>query len=117
MQKRAQHKLIARAVFGVVFGAVSLLTPAAFAVPGVDEVTETATQTVTDTVDQVGGTSSGPVDQVTDTVDDATGGNTGGVTDTSGGLLKYLQSGNVQWYAVVLFVGVIALTIVFTRIP
>ncbi|HSL09872.1 MAG TPA: NADH-quinone oxidoreductase subunit L [Actinomycetota bacterium] len=40
----------------------------------------------------------------------------GGVTGTTGGLLKYLQSGNVQWYAVVLFVGVIALTIVFTRV-
>ncbi len=35
---------------------------------------------------------------------------------TSGGLLKYLQSGNVQWYAVVLFVGVIAFTIVFIRV-
>jgi NADH-quinone oxidoreductase subunit L len=40
----------------------------------------------------------------------------GGVTGTSGGLLKYLQSGNVQWYAVVLFVGVIAITIVFIRV-
>jgi NADH-quinone oxidoreductase subunit L len=40
----------------------------------------------------------------------------GGVTSTSGGLLKYLQSGNVQWYAVVLFVGVIALAIVFIRV-
>jgi NADH-quinone oxidoreductase subunit L len=40
----------------------------------------------------------------------------GGVTATSGGLLKYLQSGNVQWYAVVLFVGVIAITIVFIRV-
>ena len=35
--------------------------------------------------------------------------------EESGGLLKYLQSGNVQWYAVVLFVGVIALTIIFVR--
>jgi NADH-quinone oxidoreductase subunit L len=34
----------------------------------------------------------------------------------SGNVLKYLQSGNVQWYAVGLFVGVIALTIVFIRI-
>ncbi len=33
-----------------------------------------------------------------------------------GGILKYLQSGNVQWYAVVLFVGVIALTIVFVKV-
>jgi NADH-quinone oxidoreductase subunit L len=40
----------------------------------------------------------------------------GGVTGSSGGLLKYLQSGNVQWYAVVLFVGVLALTIIFIRI-
>ena len=32
------------------------------------------------------------------------------------GCCRYLQSGNVQWYAVVLFVGVIALTIVFVRI-
>ena len=40
----------------------------------------------------------------------------GGVTGTSGGLLKYLQSGNVQWYAVLLFVGVIAITIVFITV-
>jgi NADH-quinone oxidoreductase subunit L len=33
----------------------------------------------------------------------------------AGGLLKYIQSGNVQWYAVGLFVGVIALTIVFIK--
>jgi NADH-quinone oxidoreductase subunit L len=39
-----------------------------------------------------------------------------GLTGESGGLLKYLQSGNVQWYAVVLFVGVIALTIVFVKV-
>ena len=32
---------------------------------------------------------------------------------TSGGILRYLQTGNVQRYAVVLFVGVIALAIVF----
>ena len=30
--------------------------------------------------------------------------------------LKYLQTGNVQWYAVALFVGVIALTVVFIRV-
>jgi NADH-quinone oxidoreductase subunit L len=30
--------------------------------------------------------------------------------------LRFIQSGNVQWYAVALFVGVIALTIVFVRI-
>jgi NADH-quinone oxidoreductase subunit L len=33
----------------------------------------------------------------------------------AGGLLRYIQSGNVQWYAVGLFVGVIALTIIFIR--
>jgi NADH-quinone oxidoreductase subunit L len=38
------------------------------------------------------------------------------VTGESGGLLKYLQSGNVQWYAIGLFVGVIALTVVFIRL-
>jgi len=40
----------------------------------------------------------------------------GGLTGATGGLLKYLQTGNVQWYAVLLFVGVVALTIVFVRI-
>jgi NADH-quinone oxidoreductase subunit L len=39
----------------------------------------------------------------------------GSGAEESGGLLKYLQSGNVQWYAVVLFVGVIAMTIIFVR--
>jgi NADH:ubiquinone oxidoreductase subunit 5 (subunit L)/multisubunit Na+/H+ antiporter MnhA subunit len=39
----------------------------------------------------------------------------GGLTGATGGLLKYLQTGNVQWYAVLLFVGVVALTIVFVR--
>jgi NADH:ubiquinone oxidoreductase subunit 5 (subunit L)/multisubunit Na+/H+ antiporter MnhA subunit len=39
----------------------------------------------------------------------------GGITGATGGLLKYLQNGNVQWYAVLLFVGVVALTIVFVR--
>jgi NADH-quinone oxidoreductase subunit L len=39
----------------------------------------------------------------------------GDTAGTSGGLLRYLQSGNVQWYAVLLFVGVIAVTIVFIR--
>ncbi len=34
----------------------------------------------------------------------------------SGNVLKYLQSGNVQWYAVGLFVGVIALAVVFIRV-
>jgi NADH-quinone oxidoreductase subunit L len=41
---------------------------------------------------------------------------TGRTAGRSGNALKYLQSGNVQWYAVGLFVGVIALTIVFIRI-
>jgi NADH-quinone oxidoreductase subunit L len=39
----------------------------------------------------------------------------GSGAEEGGGLLKYLQSGNVQWYAVGLFVGVIALTIIFVR--
>jgi NADH:ubiquinone oxidoreductase subunit 5 (subunit L)/multisubunit Na+/H+ antiporter MnhA subunit len=39
----------------------------------------------------------------------------GGLTSATGGLLKYLQTGNVQWYAVLLFAGVVALTIVFVR--
>jgi NADH-quinone oxidoreductase subunit L len=40
----------------------------------------------------------------------------GNLAGASGGLLKYIQSGNVQRYAAFLFVGVIALVIVFTRI-
>jgi NADH-quinone oxidoreductase subunit L len=40
----------------------------------------------------------------------------GGFTGATGGLLKYLQTGNVQWYAVLLFVGVVALTIVFVKL-
>ena len=40
----------------------------------------------------------------------------GGAAGQTGGLLKYLQSGNAQWYAVVLFVGVIAITIVFINV-
>ncbi|MDQ4108363.1 MAG: hypothetical protein M3138_06095, partial [Actinomycetota bacterium] len=39
----------------------------------------------------------------------------GGLTGATGGLLKYLQTGNVQWYAVLLFTGVVALTIVFVQ--
>jgi NADH-quinone oxidoreductase subunit L len=35
------------------------------------------------------------------------------LTGESGGLLKYLQSGNVQWYAVGLFAGAFLLTAVF----
>jgi NADH-quinone oxidoreductase subunit L len=40
----------------------------------------------------------------------------GGLTGATGGLLRYLQTGNVQWYAVLLFAGVVGLTIVFVRI-
>ena len=40
----------------------------------------------------------------------------GNAARESGGLLRYLQSGNVQRYAVFLFAGVIALAIVFTRV-
>jgi len=39
--------------------------------------------------------------------------NTAGFT---GGLLRYIQSGNVQRYAAVLFTGVIVLAVIFTRI-
>jgi NADH-quinone oxidoreductase subunit L len=38
------------------------------------------------------------------------------ITGESGGLLKYLQSGNVQWYAVGLFAGVIALAAIFVSV-
>jgi NADH-quinone oxidoreductase subunit L len=38
------------------------------------------------------------------------------ITGESGGLLKYLQSGNVQWYAVGLFAGVLVLTAFFVRL-
>ena len=34
----------------------------------------------------------------------------------TGNVLRYLQTGNVQWYAVGLFVGVIALAVVFIRV-
>jgi NADH-quinone oxidoreductase subunit L len=40
----------------------------------------------------------------------------GEVAGRTGNVLKYLQSGNVQWYAVGLFVGVIALAVVFIRV-
>jgi NADH-quinone oxidoreductase subunit L len=40
----------------------------------------------------------------------------GQVTRGFSGVLRFIQTGNVQWYAVALFVGVIALTIVFVRI-
>jgi NADH-quinone oxidoreductase subunit L len=41
---------------------------------------------------------------------------TGSSANASGGFLRFLQTGNVQWYAVALFVGVLVLTIVFVRI-
>ncbi len=34
----------------------------------------------------------------------------------TGGLLRYLQSGNVQRYAAFLFVGIVVLAIVITRV-
>jgi NADH-quinone oxidoreductase subunit L len=37
-------------------------------------------------------------------------------TGWTGGLLRYVQSGNVQRYAVILFVGVAVLAVVFTRL-
>jgi NADH-quinone oxidoreductase subunit L len=40
----------------------------------------------------------------------------GNTARESGGILRYLQSGNVQRYAVFLFAGVMALAIVFTRV-
>ena len=40
----------------------------------------------------------------------------GTAAGTTGGVLKKLQSGNVQWYAAGLFVGVVALAIVFIKI-
>jgi NADH-quinone oxidoreductase subunit L len=40
----------------------------------------------------------------------------GQATRGFGAVLRFIQTGNVQWYAVALFVGVIALTIVFVRI-
>jgi NADH-quinone oxidoreductase subunit L len=40
----------------------------------------------------------------------------GETANASGGVLRLLQTGNVQWYAVGLFVGVIALTIFIVRI-
>ncbi|MDH5223349.1 MAG: hypothetical protein OEW46_01070, partial [Actinomycetota bacterium] len=39
----------------------------------------------------------------------------GDTADRAGNVLKYLQTGNVQWYAVGLFVGVIALSVIFIR--
>jgi len=40
----------------------------------------------------------------------------GNLAGFTGGLLRYIQSGNVQRYAAFLFTGVVVLAIVFTRI-
>ncbi len=40
----------------------------------------------------------------------------GEVTGEAGGRLKFMQSGNVQWYAAGLFVGVVAMAIVFIKL-
>ena len=34
----------------------------------------------------------------------------------TGGLLRYIQSGNVQRYAVFLFTGIVVLAVIFTKI-
>jgi NADH-quinone oxidoreductase subunit L len=39
-----------------------------------------------------------------------------GIAGFTGGILRYIQSGNVQRYAVFLFTGVVVLAIIFTRI-
>jgi NADH-quinone oxidoreductase subunit L len=40
----------------------------------------------------------------------------GFTTTWTGGLLRYLQSGNVQRYAILLFAGVVILAVIFTRV-
>jgi NADH:ubiquinone oxidoreductase subunit 5 (subunit L)/multisubunit Na+/H+ antiporter MnhA subunit len=40
----------------------------------------------------------------------------GVTTGWTGGLLRYIQSGNVQRYAIVLFAGVAILAVIFTRV-
>lgn len=89
MRKRAMDKKISAAVFGAVFGAVSLLTPAALAIPGVDEVTDS----VTGTVDNAGSGASGAVDQVTDTVDEVTDGGTAPVGEAVDDTVKETTDG------------------------
>ena len=49
-------------------------------------------------------------------IDGFVNGDRGTCAGQAGGALKYIQSGNVQWYAVGLFVGVVALTIIFVKI-
>jgi hypothetical protein len=40
----------------------------------------------------------------------------GNLAGFTGGLLRYIQSGNVQRYAAFLFTGIVVLAIIFTRI-
>jgi NADH-quinone oxidoreductase subunit L len=40
----------------------------------------------------------------------------GDAVEDAGGLLRFIQSGNVQWYAAGLFAGVVVMTIVFIKI-
>ena len=80
-KQRAMDRKISAAVFGAVFGAVTLLSPAAFAIPGVNEVTDQVADTVSETVDNAGSGSSGAVDQATDAVDEATGGGTAPISE------------------------------------
>jgi NADH-quinone oxidoreductase subunit L len=56
------------------------------------------------------------VNRVDERVIDGAANQIGEAAGETGGLLRYLQSGNVQRYAVFLFVGVLALTIVFTNV-
>ena len=50
-----------------------------------------------------------------DVIDRAVNG-VAGTADATGGLLKYIQSGNVQRYMAFLFVGVLVLAIVFAKL-
>jgi NADH-quinone oxidoreductase subunit L len=59
---------------------------------------------------------SGAVNRFDRTVIDGAVNGAGQVTRGFSAVLRFIQTGNVQWYAVALFVGVIALTIVFVRI-
>jgi len=50
-----------------------------------------------------------------DTVIDGAVNGLANIAGFTGGLLRYIQSGNVQRYAVFLFTGVVVLAIIFTR--